>query len=112
MENEINIEKSKIMHFRQKRKQQSNFQFKCGSIILKYFQYYKYLGLFLDAYLNFNNGIKTLADSRGWAFGTVNSSLTDLKMSDIKHLLLYLTHKFQLSYIALHLFDHIKSLTV
>ena len=47
----INIEKSKIMH----------------------------LGLYLDANLNFNNGIRTLADSGGRAFGAVIAKLKHLK---------------------------------
>ena len=67
------------MHFRQNRKQQSNFQFKYGSTTLEYCPYYKYLGLYLDANLNFNNGIRTLADSGGRAFGAVISKLKHLK---------------------------------
>ena len=75
----INTEKSKIMHLRQNRKQQSNFQFKYGSTTLEYCPYYKYLGLYLDANLIFNNGIRTLADSGGWAFGALISKLKHLK---------------------------------
>ena len=75
----INVEKSKIMHFRQHRKQQSNFQFKYGSTTLEYCPYYKYLGLYLDPNLNFNNGITTLADSGGRAFGAVIAKLKHLK---------------------------------
>ena len=63
------------MHFRQNRKQQSNFQFKYGSTTREYCPYYKYLGLYLDANLNFNNGIRTLADSGGQAFSAVISKL-------------------------------------
>ena len=65
MESKYKFRKSKIVHFRQIWKQQSNFQFKYGSTILEYCQYFKNLGLYLDANLNFNNGIKTLADSGG-----------------------------------------------
>ena len=67
------------MHFKQNRKQQANFQFKYGSTALEYCPYYKYLGLYLDANLNVNNGIRTLADLGDRAFGAVISKVKHLK---------------------------------
>ena len=58
----INMEKSKIVHFRNARKKQSEFKFSFGNLTLLYTKTYKYLGLLLDQHLSFNDSIRTLAD--------------------------------------------------
>ena len=75
----INREKSKIVHFRNARKKQSEFKFSYGSLPLPYTNTYKYLGLLLDQHLNYNDCIRTLADSESRALGSVISKLKSLK---------------------------------
>ena len=72
----INVEKSKIMHFRQNKKKQSNVNFSFGDMPLQYCESYKYLGIYLDPHLKFNCCIKTLADSGGehWVHCCQNSN--------------------------------------
>ena len=50
----INVEKSKIMHFRPNKKKQSNINFSFGDTPLQYCESYKYLGIYLDPHLKFN----------------------------------------------------------
>ena len=67
----INDEKTKVIHFRNKRKPQSNFTFKSGSTSLSYTHSYKYLGLILDEHLTFGEWTKMLSDSAGRALGAI-----------------------------------------
>ena len=50
---EANLLKTEILHVRKPLKPKSNFKFKFDSKIIKYCQQYKYLGLTIDQFLNF-----------------------------------------------------------
>jgi hypothetical protein len=41
----INVEKTKILHFRNRNAPRSNYEFKCGDKIIEYDNSYRYLGL-------------------------------------------------------------------
>ena len=57
---ELNIEKSQIVHFRPKRVQRTNFEFKLNNEILKYVSNYKYLGVIFDEHLSYETAVNTL----------------------------------------------------
>ena len=47
----VNTNKSKIIHYRTKRRQRTQFLFKMGNIYLDMVTVYKYLGLYFDEFL-------------------------------------------------------------
>ena len=67
----LNVDKSNIIHFRPKRIQETRFNFTYGEQHLTLVQHYKYLGIYLDAHLNFELCSNTLSDSAGRALGGV-----------------------------------------
>ena len=58
----VNVEKSKIVHFRGKRVRRSNFMFQFGESNFEYVCKYKYLGILLDEFMDFNSCASHLAD--------------------------------------------------
>ena len=54
----VNTSKSKIMHFRPKRRQRTQFFFKMGNINLDMVTVYKYLGLYFDEFMDFNTELE------------------------------------------------------
>jgi len=67
----INIQKSKVVHFRNVRRQRSNFEFKMGNTVLEYTPSYKYLGVIFDENLKFDINSEVLASSGGRALGSI-----------------------------------------
>ena len=67
----INIDKSKIVHFRRPSSPRSNFNFSCVDQALDYTGQYKYLGLILHEHLDFNVTAKSVAQSASRALGLV-----------------------------------------
>ena len=61
----VNNSKSKIVHFRYHKQRQTNSHFIYGGETLEIVKEYKYLGIIIDEYLNFNTCSKSLADSGG-----------------------------------------------
>ena len=49
---QFNLQKTKVMHIRHKRRPQSSFVFKCGNNQIQYCDEYKYLGLWINQYLD------------------------------------------------------------
>ena len=78
---EINESKSKIMHFRKKKKKCSKFEFNIGDLKLDYTQMYRYLGITLDENLSFNVACRELSEAGGRAFGSIVA-----KFKQFKHL--------------------------
>lgn len=74
-----NIDKTKIMHFREKRKRITNCMFKFGQYELNIVKSYKYLGFYFDENLDYEFGIKTLAQSGGRALGAVIAKFKGLR---------------------------------
>ena len=58
----VNVEKSKIVHFCGKRVRRSNFMFQFGESNFEYVCKYKYLGILLDEFMDFNSCASHLAD--------------------------------------------------
>jgi hypothetical protein len=78
----VNISKTKVVHFRTSNFPRTNFVF-------KYFQdqiivdvKYTYLGMLLDEHLNFKSTANVLADSCSRAFGFVASKFKNFKILD------------------------------
>lgn len=67
----INQTKTNIVHFRKIRKNRTTFKFSLGSSELKIVNSYKYLGLILSEFLNYNIAVDLLAESAGRALGAI-----------------------------------------
>ena len=67
----VNVSKSKIVHYRVRGHEQSSFDFKLGGQSLEIKDRYPYLGVVLDAHLNFDTTSGVLAESAGRALGTI-----------------------------------------
>ena len=68
---EINLTKTNIMHIRSKRKNQSKFSFLFDMQPVPYCTSYKYLGVNLNEFLDYNFTADCLADSAGRALGAI-----------------------------------------
>ena len=71
----VNQSKSNIVQFRKVNQPRSNHVFKLGALELVYAKEYKYLGVFFNEFLNFNDNADVLAESSGRALGSVLSKL-------------------------------------
>ena len=67
----INLKKSKIMHFRKEGKVRSDTEIHLGPDIMQYVSEYKYLGVYLDEYLNFYHHAKIISESGSRALGAL-----------------------------------------
>jgi hypothetical protein len=74
----ININKSDIIHFRQKKKKQTLFNFKLGEETVAKVHEYKYLGLYLNEFLDYKQTAKYLADAASRATGSMISKFKSL----------------------------------
>ena len=74
----INTDKTQVVHFRKKTKQRSKYTFKIGQQIIQTVPKYKYLGIFVDEFLTFNDCAQILADSSGRALGAVVAKFKEL----------------------------------
>ena len=75
----INSDKSQIRHFRNRRNSQTNKVFRLGEVEIKIVEKYKYLGIILDEYLNYNITAETLCSSASRALGALHSKTRNLK---------------------------------
>ncbi len=75
----VNESKTKVVHFRNSRKLQTDFKFMYGDNELDNVKHYKYLGIILDEHLTFNECVETLADSAGRALGGVIAKFKSMK---------------------------------
>ena len=69
----VNLSKTKVIHFRNQSVDKSVFQFKCGGLNIDYTDSYKYLGLVLNAYLDYSVTAKYVAKSATRALGLLIS---------------------------------------
>ena len=70
---QINTDKTKVIHYRNNAVQRSNYVFKCGNNNIEYSQFYKYLGLVLDEFLDYSVTAKYIAQSATRALGLLIS---------------------------------------
>ena len=75
----VNVLKSKIVHFRSKRKIGSDYAFKYARNIIERVSSHKYLGIYLDEHLDFSNCSEILAESASRALGGIISKFNMLK---------------------------------
>ena len=75
----VNIEKTKIVHFRNKRKPVTNFEFKINNYKIELTNNYRYLGIIFDEHLTFELCARTLAESGGRALSSIISKFKQFK---------------------------------
>lgn len=75
----VNVEKTKIVHFRAPRCTRTKFCFKYDNCIIEIVDSYKYLGVYLDEHLNFYKCTDILTESAGRALGGVIAKFKSLK---------------------------------
>ena len=78
----INVQKTKIIHFRKQSQAVTNYAFSCMEQDLEVVSQYKYLGVMFQEFMNFDVCSKILADSSSRAFGFVISQLRTFKTLD------------------------------
>ena len=71
----VDNSKSKIVHFRYHKQRRTKSHFIYGGETLDIAKEYKYLGIIIDEYLNFNTCSQTLSDSGGRALGAKGSRI-------------------------------------
>jgi len=67
----VNQDKSQIVHFRGKKHRKTNYNFQYDSKQLKIVKKYKYLGVYMDENLTYNDCINSLSESAGRALGSI-----------------------------------------
>ena len=67
----VNKTKSKIIHFRHERTEISKNVFKCGESNISYVSSYKYLGVFFNEFLCYDENADILAQAAGRALGSI-----------------------------------------
>ena len=75
----INMDKTKIIHFRRKRKPRTEREFKLGNDEIEKASLYKYLGLEIDEYLLRDKTVETLAKSGSKALGSLIAKYLNAK---------------------------------
>ena len=68
---EANLSKTEIMHVRKPSVQQSKFQFRFGTKLIKYCKSYKYLGLAIDQHLNFEKMSDSMCEPASRALSAI-----------------------------------------
>ncbi len=75
----VNIKKTKIILFRTKTQPRTDFNFMFNNEIVECVDKYKYLGIILDQYLDFNITATVLASSASRALGSIYTKFAKLK---------------------------------
>ena len=75
----VNVDKTKVVHFRNKRKNKTCFNFKINGSEIEIVNQYQYLGIIFDEHLTFEKCAKALSDSGGRALGSVISKFKQFK---------------------------------
>ena len=68
---EVNLTKTNIMHVRPSRKPQSKFTFLFNWRPIEYCKNYKYLGITINEFLDYNYTTETLSDAAGRALSSI-----------------------------------------
>ena len=76
---EINKEKSNIIHFRKPSCPQTDFVFKFKAIALNIVNEYRYLGLYVNEFMNFDKSITHLAAAGTRALGAIRNKIHNIK---------------------------------
>ena len=70
----VNTNKTKVVHFRSISKDVTTENFPYGGVPLEIVKSYKYLGVIFDEFLNFAEGVQTLAGAGGRGLGKIFAS--------------------------------------
>ncbi len=73
---EVNIDKTKVVHYRKANTNRSNYQFTWEDRQIGIVNGYKYLGVFLDEFLSFDVHCEALSNSAGRALGRIISKFS------------------------------------
>ncbi len=76
---EINLSKTKIVHYRGSRRKQTKHKFLWENSQIDIVDGYKYLGVYLDEHLNFNTHCENIYKSAGRALGKILSKFSYFK---------------------------------
>ena len=79
----VNVNKTKIVHFRKTRVPQSNVIFKLGNDNLEYVKEYKYLGVILTEHLDFSKTAEILSEAAGRALGAIINKYKNINFMGI-----------------------------
>ena len=80
----VNMDKTKVIHFRKKSIAQTAYDFQLGNVPVEKVCTYKYLGVLFDEFLNFEQNAVILADAAGRALGAIRTKLKYLKECGFK----------------------------
>ncbi len=67
----VNIDKTKAMHFRNRNESITNFVFRINNLPIECVTEYKYLGIIMDQFMNFDKTAEMLSSSAGRALGAI-----------------------------------------
>ena len=73
------MKKQKIVHFRNKRRRKTKFEFKIDNCTLDIDNSYRYLGVIFDEHLDIDKCAKTLSDAAGRALGSIITKFKQFK---------------------------------
>ena len=76
---EVNLSKTKIVHYRGSRRKQTEYKFQWADRQIDIVKGYKYLGVYLDEHLNFNVHCENIYKSAGRALGKILSKFSYFK---------------------------------
>ena len=79
----VNISKTKVIHFRKIRKNETKYKFKIGENEIEKVACYKYLGVLFDQHLTFKNCAESLSESAGRALSSIISKLQQFTFSKV-----------------------------
>ena len=67
----INVKKSQVVHYRKNNTPATTFNFLIGSSSIKIVKAYKYLGVYLDEFIDFKLAVETLSKAASRALGSI-----------------------------------------
>ena len=67
----VDISKSKVVHFRKRQVERSDYIFKCGNKTLDYISFHKDLGITVSEFLRYDQNAVLLGEAAGRALGSV-----------------------------------------
>ncbi len=73
---EVNLSKTKVVHYRSPHKSQTKFRFTWANNNIEISDGYKYLGVYIDKHLNFNEHCENIYKSAGRALGKILSKFS------------------------------------
>ena len=76
---DINYDKSKVIHCRNKNQNVTNYAFTIGNHKLDIVSNYKYLGIILNEFMTFNSNVEILTESGGRALGALITKSKSVK---------------------------------